>query len=118
MNKKISKEELLSLIPEANLSNKFICWGKLNLKDFHVFDLVGTLETYNDQTEFETKESYWSKNYPIALEYFPNSGAEIYTDQTDYYLVYRDFGGHVPERRCRLIRRELIIESIDTNKPV
>ncbi|EIJ39064.1 hypothetical protein JoomaDRAFT_2070 [Galbibacter orientalis DSM 19592] len=110
MSKKITITELLELIPQKNESKKYLSWEKLDLNDFNDFNLVGEVYSNSDnQTEFSTKENYWSENYPIALDFFPNSRCEVYTDNINYYLVYRDFGGHVPERRCRLIRRELII---------
>lgn len=109
--KNITITELLELIPHEHKSQKYLSWAKLKLKDFDEFNLVGILDVNSEnQKEFETSESYWSETYPIAINYYPNSGCEIFTDKEEYYLVYRDFGGHVPEKRCRLIRRELIIQ--------
>lgn len=119
MSKKITIIELLKLIPKNIQSQKYLCWEKLNCADFVEFNLVGTIDiNSNNQVEYPTEENYWSENYPIALEYYPNSNCDIYTDNINYYLVYRDFGGHIPERRCRLIRRELIIYENLTNIPV
>ncbi len=108
--KKIVLTELLKLIPENHKSKKYLSWEKLDELDFHYFNFIGEIETDNSiNTEFATEKNYWSKDYPIALDYYPNSACKVYTDNVDFYLVYTDFGGHIPEKRCRLIRRELII---------
>jgi hypothetical protein len=105
----ITLENLISKLPDYHSGNKYLGWDKLNIKDFERFEFVGVLESKSlFQAEFESEENYWSPNYPIAVEYFPNKGSEIYFDGNDYYMVYLDFGGHVPEKRCRLIRKNLI----------
>ncbi len=111
-SQKIKSLELLKLLASSkpSMSKDYYCWKKLNANDFKSFTLIGELEVENCiDTEYKTSESYWSENYPIALEYFPNSGSDIYFDSENYYLVYQDFGGHVPEKRCRLLRSDIII---------
>ncbi len=109
---KISPTQLKEMLSNIKIGedNKYSSWQKLNLDDFEVFDLMGVLEVdCQIEEEYDTSENYWSINYPIALEYFPNAGGEIYFDGSNYYLVYRDFGGHVPEKRCRVLNSKIII---------
>ena len=109
----ITKEELISHLDKSKnstLAKKYIAWSKLDNDDQGRLYFLGKLvvdEKHNK--EFISSESYWSPNYPIALEYYPYDGCEIYTDGSDYFFIYQEFGGHAPEKRCRSIRKELIL---------
>ncbi|MCX2680552.1 hypothetical protein OOZ15_11420 [Galbibacter sp. EGI 63066] len=108
--KTISPKELLEMLPSITKSKKYLGWRKLIEEDLEKFNLEGILNIIDGiENEYKTEKNYWDIDYPIALNFYPNCGSEIYFDGHDYYLVYRDFGGHVPEKRCRLIRKELIV---------
>lgn len=109
----ITKEDLMALLESSqynSLANKYKLWSKLDKSDEDKLTLLGKVAV--DQKydkEFPSSENYWSPTYPIALEYYPYHGCEIYTDTKDYFFVYQEFGGHIPEKRCRCIRKELIV---------
>jgi len=110
MIKKINITKLLEKTSSVEKDHKYNTWRKLDIQDFTVFNCIGSLAIKNPiEKEYETQENYWSENYPIALNYYPNAGCDIYFDNKNYYLVYIDFGGHVPEKRCRLLQQNLII---------
>jgi hypothetical protein len=94
----------------TNSNDKYLGWSKLEESDLNYFKLIGKLSSDNPRSdEFPTDISYWSHEYPIAVDYYPNIGADVYTNGKFFYLVYTEFGGHAPEKRCRLIRTELIV---------
>ena len=108
--KYITSKELIDLLPEQNRTQDYLSWTKMKISDLNSFEFVGNLKVdYFHKKEFETNENYWSDQYPIAFEYFPNSSCSVYTDGFHYYLVYKDFGGHSPEQRCRLVQKDLIV---------
>ena len=53
---------------------------------------------------------YWAEAAVIRFDEYPYSACKIYEAKggSNLYLVYREFGGHVPEWRCRLVRESLI----------
>jgi len=109
--KEITTQELIDLIPETSKSEKFLSWQIVDLSFLNTFDFIGNLKSNNPiAQEYKTSINYWLPDYPIALNYYPNYGAKIYTDNVDFYLVYKEFGGHSPELRCRLLRKSLIID--------
>ena len=61
--------------------------------------------------ECHTNENYWSANYPISLNYYPYNNCKIYKDidYNSFYFIYTEWGGHSPEKRCRLIQEKLIV---------
>ena len=50
-------------------------------------------------------------NYPISLNYYPYNNCKIYKDidYNSFYFIYTEWGGHSPEKRCRLIQEKLIV---------
>ncbi len=110
--KEISPSELDAMVRASFVSPPllYVSWQKVNDEDLLSFQLIGILrgET-NNGSEYPSKESYWSADYPIALNYFPNYGSKIYFNGNNFFLVYRDFGGHIPEVRCRVILPDLIV---------
>lgn len=110
---KYTKDDLMHLIENSNegdLSKKYLSWKKLDNNDFLKFKYLGIISVeHNYDAEFPSKENYWSPKYPIALEYYPYYGCEIFTDEMDFFFIYNEFGGHVPEKRCRCIKKDLII---------
>jgi hypothetical protein len=105
-------ENLLSTPQKNEFTEKYSSWRKLDFLDLDKMELVGKLDFQNGSgKEYETEINYWSFDYPIALNFFPNSKCEIYKINEDYFMVYRDFGGHAPEKRCRYINKDLIVFS-------
>lgn len=105
-------EELIELLKDnKETDTKYFSWRKLDPTDVSRFTSLGNLSVSHPQSsEYPTQENYWSENYPFALNHYPNSGCAVFTDgEKGYYLIYRDFGGHAPERRCRLLRKDLVI---------
>lgn len=111
--KKITKEELIDLSKnsrKSKLAKKYLAWSKLDREDQAKLSRLGSIgvEQKHDK-EFLSDENYWSLKYPIVLEYYPYYGCDVYTDGEDHFLVYQEFGGHVPEKRCRFVQKELIM---------
>ena len=85
---------MLGKSQDTDLALKYRAWSKLESKDLLSMILVGMVsvnEEYNQ--EYPTTESYWSPKYPIALEYYPYFGCDIYSDGKSYFTIYQDFGG-------------------------
>lgn len=112
MERIITKETLISLIKETKkneFTKKYRAWKELSNNDLQKFTLIGTFSLDNNhEAEFSSDKSYWSVDYPIALNHYPYNGCNIYSYEQSYFFVYRDFGGHAPEKRCRFINHELI----------
>lgn len=109
----ISIEKLKEMIQNQKNEprlQKYFSWEKFDNKDFDNFEFVGEIKIENPiNHEYPSTENYWSVRYPIALQYYPNNGSKIYFNGSQYYLVYDEYGGHMPEKRCRLIQSELIL---------
>jgi len=112
MTEKITKERLCSLLENSRhseLAKKYLAWSKLEKDDEMILTRCGSVAVGPKHNErYPSGENYWSLKYPIALEYYANSGCEIFTDGNAYFHVYRDFGGHASEKRCRVITKELM----------
>lgn len=113
MKKKITKRDLIILLNKSqntDLAIKYKTWSKLDNNDQIKLIHIGTVEVVQENNkEYSTKENYWSPNYPIALEYYPYFGCDIYSDGKSYFFVYLEFGGNAPEKRCRSIKKELLV---------
>lgn len=118
MKKIIHTNELIKLLPNTDsLDSPYLSWAKFNKSDFIVFDLIGKIfEASGNILEYDTDINYWSENYPISFDHYPNSGADVYFDGMNYYIIYREYGGHVPEIRCRLIRKSLIVKEKNSSE--
>ena len=120
-SKKINAEQLIALLDReedsvgggdrgVDIAAKYVCWRALDPVDEDEFVLIARLECSDSiDREYSTECSYWSADYPFALRYYPNFGASVYVAFGRYYLVVREFGGHVPETRCRRLQRDRII---------
>ena len=88
---------------------KYISWSKLEKEDKVRLEKVFSLNIGSDSVGY-CLGNYWAEDYPIDFNVYPNSGCDIYIDKQseNYYLVYLECGGHVPEERCRLIQTGLI----------
>jgi hypothetical protein len=53
---------------------------------------------------------YWGEDAPIVLELYPYYGCEIFECKKckSPFFHYTELGGHGPQERYRLIRKELI----------
>lgn len=117
---KITWSELLKIVPEEpedcdDIYQKYQAWRKLDTADDKRMVYLGSLVPDNpDQVsslkEFPSFEQYWSKEAPIALAYYPYYGCEVYRLKScsSLYLIYTEFAGHAPEKRCRLLQKRLI----------
>lgn len=113
MKEKITKKDLFNLLDKSqttDLAVKYSSWLKLETNDETSLSLIGTVSVDQEHNEeYPTKENYWSPKYPIALEYYPYFGCDIYSDGKSYFLIYQEFGGHAPEKRCRVVKKELLV---------
>lgn len=119
---KINWHELMYLIPDENIVklndsiySKYLAWNKLEKADEEQLVLIGKLDNEERPTSnYPYKDKYWQPDAPIALAYYPFFGCKLYRygQNGGLYFVYDEFGGHVPETRCRLIQRDLIVVEI------
>lgn len=114
MKNELNLSKLLSLLPsDSEYDSKYLAWRKTEADDLEVMDYIGTMKNQGSEvTVLDTSVSYWSEDYPISFSHFPNSNADIYSDGSNYYMIYKDYGGHIPETRCRLIRKKLVVSEV------
>jgi len=93
------------------LAKKHIAWETLNNKDKESLKLVFELKDVNlKELKTTIQEKYWSKSSPIDFRKYPYIKSSVYIHEKtgNLFLVYREFGGHVPELRARLIQKKLV----------
>ena len=109
----ITPNELVGLIPDISsgdeLYTKYLSWNWLDDKDYDKLQFLGMLAYTGTYAEYPSPYNYWMPAYPIALHCYPNNDCEVYQYKEGLFLVYDEISGHVPEKRCRLIQRELIV---------
>lgn len=96
---------------EDAIGEKYLAWAKLDVSDKSRLTKVISLSDLNfKKREIFCLNDYWSTDFPIDLAVYPNSESDIFSDERsgNYFMVYREFGGHAPEERCRLIQKKLI----------
>jgi hypothetical protein len=112
---------ILNISKEDSICKRYIAWRKLDPMDESKLSFIGNLAPDSSQNkiyeeEFHTFKNYWAEDYPIALAYYPYNGCGVYKFANivngGYYFVYVEFGGHAPEKRCRLIQPDLVFTSI------
>ena len=122
ISKMISWNELAELSKQDLQDNscfekgKFLSWEKITKGEERVLQNIGRLtdnkgKRINRLDEYHPKgTNYYSKNAPIALAYYPYNGCDVFqcNKSKKVYLIYIEYGGHKPERRCRLVRPGLI----------
>jgi hypothetical protein len=118
----ITWSTLLDIAPDSiadiqtcdGIYEKYRSWAKLSADDEALLRPLGRLlpDSLEPATTMETHEgsSYWSPEDAIALAYYPYNGCHVFqkTGCESYYLVYTEWGGHAPEKRARLILKNLI----------
>lgn len=127
MEELITWSRLIEIAPESITdiqdcdadSEKYRSWTPLPAAVEARMDRLGRLVS----DDFETPDTmqvfagsnYWSPEDPIALGYYPYNYCEVFQqrDCNSYYLVYTEWGGHIPERRARLVLKPLIIYHIN-----
>ena len=115
---KIEDIKKLPLLPLKELLDvdkdaiNYISWKALENDVKKDLEYIGSLSIDNHfDSDYRSLENYWSPSYPIAIHYYPNFGCKLFKKLgiESYYLVYSDFGGHVPEERGRLLQKELVV---------
>lgn len=117
---RITWSELVSSIPSEisgdPIHPKYVSWSALAEEDEEKLRLLGELVPddgvpINTAKEYPSRHNYWLPDAPIALGYYPYNGCDVYQygHNGGIYLVYTEYGGHVPEKRCRLVQRQLIV---------
>jgi hypothetical protein len=110
----ISLEELVTLIPEITVGDEFyeryLSWGWLSEEDENKLQFLGFLAYTGSREEYPSEYGYWMPEYPIALHCYPNNDCEIYQYREGIFLVYEENLGRPPDKWCRLVQRELIVE--------
>lgn len=99
-------------VTENELSSTFRSWKKISKKDLNEMEKVGEVEVPGEPNmeTYTAEHGFEHPDYPIAFLFYPYDGCDLYRDHDqNLYLVYREFGGHVPELRCRLYRPELVV---------
>lgn len=121
-NQHITWSTLLQIAPDSigaiqscdGMYEKYLSWAQLTAADEALLEPLGRLlpDSLEPNETMETPEgsNYWSPEDPIALAYYPYNGCHIFQKKgcESYYLVYTEWGGHAPEKRARLILKNLI----------
>lgn len=94
------------------LARKYAGWEALNKDDEQQLLRIGLL-TSGNQSGDTTDVNYWHPRSPITFSSYPYDGCWIYKSKNypTYYLVYTEFGGHVPELRCRYFDKKLVVHA-------
>jgi hypothetical protein len=108
---------ILNISEEDSINKNYIAWRKFDPQDESKLIFIGSIvpdspESKIYEEEFKTTKNYWAKDYPMALAYYPYNGCGVYKFDNingGYYFIYVEFGGHIPEKRCRLVQSNLII---------
>ena len=109
----ITPHELVAMIPDITsgdeMYTRYLSWEWLTDEDLDKLTFLGMLAYTGTYSEYKSAYNYWMPEYPIALHCYPNNDAEVYQYKEGIFLVYDEISGHVPERRCRLVQRALIV---------
>ena len=97
----------LKLHPPNWKSKRYLEWTKPDPGFKKQLEKVGEIK---DEKYVYDYDEYWGENAPIDFSKYPYSHVEIYKlkDFNNLYFNYKELGGHMPEDRIRLIRKELI----------
>lgn len=110
----ITPDELIAMIPEMSaadeLYERYIAWEWLNDEDQDKLTFLGMLAYTGTREEYKSPYDSWMPEYPIALHCYPNNDSEVYQYKEGLFLVYNEVSGFLPERRCRLVQRKLIVQ--------
>ena len=94
---------------------QFLAWAPLSPLEESTMIHLGRLVP-DDSEVRETMSTYPGSNYwlpddLIAMAWYPYNFCEVFQRKNcnSYYLVYTEFGGHIPERRARLVLKYLIL---------
>jgi hypothetical protein len=120
MKQVISWDQLVILldnsgIPESECEQRpkeYLGWQSLSPdfeRELQPFANIRETNVSKLNNEFPSEKGYWSPESPIAAKYYPYNGCQVFRYLSCFFLVYIEFGGHVPEKRCRLLQRKLII---------
>lgn len=121
--KEITWSELGKMAPEEtedcdDIYQKYQAWHKLQPEDEKRMLYLGSLVPDAPQQTFSLQkypsfEQYWSEEAPIALAFYPYYGCEVFRLKScsSLYLIYTEFAGHAPEKRCRLLQKRLIVKT-------
>lgn len=91
--------------------SSFIVWNKISQEQFEKLQKIGKiLSTIEWKEARPIPHNYWDADALIDFDEYPYYGCDLYKSKEGscYYLVYKEYGGHVPETRCRLIQKRLI----------
>ncbi len=117
----MTNKELIKILQSTNINycsdpfaKNYISWNILDKELENSLIWISSANTSNNDCtmmEYPTDENYWSIDYPISLEYYPYNYCDIYKNifHNTFYFIYTEWGGHSPEKRCRLIQEKLIV---------
>ena len=119
MKEKIPIREFIDKFPfdlsfvdiDDSIFSNFIGWAKMSSDQLDLLEKIGEIRRTDSNNKLEDYVlNYWNEDSLINFESYPYSACDLYrlANATSFYLIYTEFGGHSPERRCRLIQRKLI----------
>jgi len=94
--------------------DRYVAWSDTPKGFIETLTNKGRIEFDPPRRSFETVpfpgKNYWDPDYPIALEYFPQTDAEVLQCPKckAIFLAYTEESGHFPQHRIRWVRPELI----------
>jgi hypothetical protein len=112
--KNLNSLSLIELIKIDNEIENYISWNSLDEVFKSKLEFIGEIKI-NNQKEVYEDENYWRPDATISLRNYPYFGCKLYKHKSheSYYLIYKEFGGNIPEERCRLLQKRLIVNDIN-----
>ncbi len=110
---KLKELKLEDIINIDNYIKNYISWNYLGNEFKEKLEYVGQIVPKKKlEYEYPSEENYWSLNAPISFNHYPYFGCKLYKykEHEIYFLIYKDFGGNIPEERCRLLQKKLIVK--------
>ena len=119
----LSKNQLLDLIRASSTkvrscscADTFSAWNHANAFSQTNFEPISTLVNPDNfplsQNMAQTDKSFWSADYPICLDTYPENSCDVAKCNKCDRLVlsYVEFNGHHIGERCRIIDVALLID--------
>lgn len=100
---------------DSGFASKFFAWDKISKEQLSELLEVGSFVNDPERKDYSVGavdgRAYWSPETPIELSSYPYAKCKVFKHSIEncYFFIYDEFGGHLPEKRCRLIRSELIL---------
>ncbi|MBD2705450.1 hypothetical protein IC229_32870 [Spirosoma sp. BT702] len=97
----------------CNEHKDFWEWNNETAELVNKLEKMGQIEIEPSINQYDLQ--YWGADVPIQIDKYPYYGCEVFKCKTcgTVFFYYLELGGHAPQKRYRVIRKELIaIENV------